>query len=78
MSHSAVAARGMLRVMEIVIFCFVMLAGVIYGYYTVSGSGIAETPYGKIHQGAPGAYGPGSASGRDDRVSIANWTRGTR
>jgi hypothetical protein len=78
MSHSAVVARGMLRVMEIVIFCFVMLAGVIYGYYTVSGSGIAETPYGKIHQGAPGAYGPGSASGRDDRVSIANWTRGTR
>jgi hypothetical protein len=64
--------------MEIVIFCFVMLAGVIYGYYTVSGSGIAERPYRKIYQGAPGAYGPGSASGRDDRVSIANWSRGTR
>ena len=44
--------------MEIVIFCFVMLAGVVYGYYTVSGSGIAETPYGKVYGGAPGAHGP--------------------
>ena len=78
MSHSAVSAREMVGVMEIVIFCIVMLAGVVYGYYTVSGSGIAETPYGKIHQGAPGAHGPGSASGRDERVSISSWTRGTR
>jgi hypothetical protein len=68
----------MLAPMEIVIFCIVMLIGVIYGYFTVSGSGIAETPYGKIYGGAPGAFGPGSASGRDDRVSISNWTRGTR
>jgi hypothetical protein len=68
----------MLLVMEIVIFCIVMLIGVIYGYYTVDGSGIAETPYGKIYGGAPGAYGPGSASGRDERVSISDWTRGTR
>ncbi|MEA2363726.1 MAG: hypothetical protein QOD71_2871 [Thermoleophilaceae bacterium] len=68
----------MLATMEIVIFCIVMLIGVIYGYFTVSGSGIAETPYGKIYGGAPGAYGPGSASGRDERVSISNWTRGTR
>ena len=43
--------------MEIVIFCFVMLAGVVYGYYTVGGSGIAERPYGKVY-GAPGALGP--------------------
>jgi hypothetical protein len=68
----------MLASMEIVIFCIVMLIGVIYGYYTVSGSGIAETPYGKIYGGAPGAHGPASASGRDERVSISNWTRGTR
>jgi hypothetical protein len=64
--------------MEIVIFCIVMLAGVIYGYYTVDGSGIAETPYGKIYGGAPGAHGPASASGRDERVSISDWSRGTR
>lgn len=64
--------------MEIVIVCFVMLAGVVYGYYTVSGSGIAEHPYGDRHGGAPGALGPGSASGHDGRVSMRNWTRGTR
>jgi hypothetical protein len=64
--------------MEILIFCAVMFVGVVYGYYTVDGSGIAERPYGKIYGGAPGAFGPGSASGRDDRVSMASWTRGTR
>jgi hypothetical protein len=68
----------MLAAMEIVIFCIIMLIGVIYGYYTVSGSGIAETPYGKIYGGAPGAHWRASASGRDERVSISDWTRGTR
>jgi hypothetical protein len=68
----------MLRIMEIIVFCIVMLAGVIYGYFTVSGSGIAETPYGKIYGGAPGAHGRASASGRDERVSISDWSRGTR
>jgi hypothetical protein len=57
--------------MEIVIVSLVMLVGVIYGYYTTSGSGIEEHPYGKI-------YGGASASGRDDRVDIGTWTRGTR
>ena len=64
--------------MEIVIFCFIMLAGVVYGYFTVSGSGIAETPYGKIYGGAPGAGGKASASGRDETVVMRDWTRGTR
>jgi hypothetical protein len=64
--------------MEIVIFCIVMLAGVVYGYYTVDGSGIAEHPYGKVYGGAPGALGPASVSGRDERVSMGSWTRGTR
>jgi hypothetical protein len=64
--------------MEIVIVSLVMLVGVIYGYYTVSGSGIAEHPHGKIYSGAPGAQGPGSASGRDEGVSMRNWSRGTR
>ena len=65
-------------VIEIVIFCFVMLGAVIYGYFTVNGSGIAEHPHGGSYSDAPGAYGPGSASGRDERVSISNWSRGTR
>jgi hypothetical protein len=64
--------------MEIVIFCVVMFFAVVYGYYTVSGSGIAEHPYGKIYGGAPGAFGPASGSGHDDSVSMRNWTRGTR
>jgi hypothetical protein len=64
--------------MEIVIASIVMLIGVIYGYYTVSGSGIAEHPFGKIYSGAPGAFGPASASGRDDSVSMRDWSRGTR
>jgi hypothetical protein len=64
--------------MEILIVSIVMLVGVIYGYYTVSGSGIAEHPHGKIYSGAPGAHGPASASGRDNLVSVHNWSRGTR
>jgi hypothetical protein len=64
--------------MEIVIFCIVMFVGVVYGYYTVSGSGIAEHPFRKIYSGAPGAFGPASASGRDELVSIRDWSRGTR
>jgi hypothetical protein len=52
--------------------------GVVYGWFTVRGSGISETPYGKVYGGAPGAFGPGSTSGHDDRVSMRDWTRGTR
>jgi hypothetical protein len=61
-----------------IIFSAVMFVGVVYGYFTVSGSGIAEHPFRRIYGGAPGATGPGSASGRDDRVDINNWSRGTR
>jgi hypothetical protein len=64
--------------MEIVIVCIVMFVGVVYGYYTVSGSGIAEHPHGKIYSGAPGAAGPASASGRDETISMGNWSRGAR
>ena len=64
--------------MEIVIFCIVMLVGVVYGYYTVDGSGIAEHPYRNMYGDAPGAFGPASASGRDELVYIVNWSRGTR
>ena len=64
--------------MEILILCAVMLIGVIYGYYTVDGSGIAEQPYHDIYGGAPGAFAPASASGRDQTALINNWSRGTR
>lgn len=63
--------------MEILILCAVMLVGLIYGYYTVDGSGIAEHPYHDVYGGAPGAFSPASASGRDESVAIANWSRGT-
>jgi hypothetical protein len=55
-----------------------ILVGVIFGYYTRTGSGISERPYGKVYGGAPGAKGPGSTSGRDDRVTMRNWSRGAR
>jgi hypothetical protein len=61
-----------------VIFSVVMFVGVVYGFFTVSGSGIAERPYRRIYGNSRGAWGPGSASGRDERVKIANWSRGTR
>jgi hypothetical protein len=64
--------------MEILILSLVMFVGVVYGYFTVDGSGIAEHPYRDIHGGAPGAFAPASASGRDETVSMRNWTRGTR
>ena len=64
--------------MEILILSFVLLVGVIYGYYTVEGSGIAEHPYHDVYGGAPGAFAPATASGRDESVVMRNWTRGTR
>ncbi len=39
--------------MEILIFCIVMFGAVVYGYYTVGGSGIAEHPYHDIYGDAP-------------------------
>ena len=39
--------------MEIIIASVLMLIGVVYGYYTVDGSGIAEHPYHDVYDGAP-------------------------
>jgi hypothetical protein len=60
------------------IFVVLMFVGVVYGYYTVRGSGISETPYGKVYGGAPGAIGSASASGKDERVTVRDWSRGAR
>jgi hypothetical protein len=60
-------------------FMALMFVGVVIGYYTVRGSGIAERPYGKIYGGAPGAIGAASVSGKDARTArVADWSRGTR
>jgi hypothetical protein len=64
--------------MEILIVCFVMFVGVVYGYYTVNGSGIAEHPYRDTHGDAPGAFIPASVYGHDESISMRNWSRGTR
>jgi hypothetical protein len=64
--------------MEILVVCVVLLIGVVYGYYTVEGSGIAEHPYHNVNGGAPGAFAPASMSGRDETIAVRNWSRGTR
>ena len=58
-------------------FCAFLFLAVVVGYYTRRGSGIEPRPYGKIYGGAPGAFGPGSVSGRDERERVP-WSRGTR
>jgi hypothetical protein len=59
-------------------FLLIGFVGVVIGYFTEKGSGIMARPYNKIYSGAPGAKGPGSVSGRDDRVQMRDWSRGAR
>jgi hypothetical protein len=59
-------------------FLVIFLIGIVYTLFTVTGSAISERPYSKQYGGAPGASGPGSASGRDERVTVRNWSRGAR
>ena len=59
-------------------FLITFFFAVVYALYTVAGSGIRERPYAKRYSGAPGASGPGFASGHDDLVTVRNWSRGTR
>ena len=58
--------------------CVGFFFAVVYRFYTVKGSGIAERPYRKVYGGAPGAIGPASVSGRDSSQRLADWSRGTR
>ncbi len=62
----------------ILLFCIVMFFAIVYGYYTVKGSGIAEHPYNKVYGGAPGAVGASNCSGKDERVVMRDWSRGAR
>ena len=59
-------------------FLVIAFIGVVIGYFTTWGSGINARPYGKIYSGAPGAKGASSVSGRDARVRMSDWSRGTR
>jgi hypothetical protein len=58
-------------------FLVIAFIGVVIGYFTTAG-GINTRPYGKIYSGAPGARGPSEVSGRDPRVRMSDWSRGTR
>ena len=74
MTIATVFANGSLIFLAFLVVAFF---GVVFGYFTRTGSGINPRPYGKIHGGAPGAFGPGNVSGRDDRERVP-WSRGTR
>jgi hypothetical protein len=58
-------------------FLVIAFIGVVIGYFTTAG-GINTRPYGKIYSGAPGAKGRSEVSGRDPRVRMSDWSRGTR
>jgi len=74
MTIAMVLANGSMIFLAFLVIAFF---GVVFGYFTRTGSGINPRPYGKIYGGAPGAYGPGNVSGRDDREHVS-WSRGTR
>ena len=59
-------------------FLVIAFIGVVFGYFTRAGSGIDSHPYGNRYGGAPGAHGAGDYSGRDPRVRMSDWSRGTR
>ena len=60
-----------------IIVLLVILGGIIYGFFTRSGSGISDHP----HDGegsAPGAKGPSEPSGKDQGESSALSDHGNR
>ena len=65
------------RTMIVLAVLIAFVIAVAYALYALRPSGIAQHPYGKIYGGAPGAFGPGSVSGRDERERVP-WSRGTR
>ena len=53
--------------------------GIVWGYFTATGSGINPRPYGKAYSNAPGANCPGEVSGHDPRLArVSDWSRGCR
>jgi hypothetical protein len=62
--------------MLMVIGCLVVLVGVVIGWYTVAGSGIANRPYERGD--APGAGKPPGESPLDSPWAMKDWSRGTQ
>ena len=62
----------------IAVFLIVLFFGLVYTLCTVAGSAISERPYAKRYGGAPGAIGKSSVTGRDELVTVRNWSRGAR
>ena len=56
----------------------VMFIAIVWTLFTPRGSAITERPYFNQYGGAPGATGAGTASGHDERVTMQDWSRGTR
>ncbi len=54
----------------------VLFAAIVFGYFTVTGSGISLTPWASDEE-APGAVGVGNAIGKDPTVDVSLWGRGT-
>jgi hypothetical protein len=61
----------------ILLVMLLILAGVIYGFYTREGSAIDEHPGGAESE-APGAEGKSEVSGKDEGEGSALDTHGTR
>jgi hypothetical protein len=62
-------------------FALVLVAifvGLVWTLFTRTGSGINERPYFNQYGGAPGATGSSSVTGHDERVTMRDWSRGTR
>jgi hypothetical protein len=60
-------------------FLVIGFFSIVWGYFTVTGSGISPRPYGKLHSGAPGARTKGEVSGHDPQMRpVREWSRGTR
>ncbi len=60
-----------------VVAVVVILAGIVYGFYTRSGSGISEHPL-DVRDDAPGAEGRSEVSGKDEGEGSTFDTHGTR
>jgi len=61
----------------LVVVGLVLVAGVVYGFFTRSGSGINEHPL-DARDEAPGAEGRSEVTGRDEGDGSALDTHGTR
>jgi len=74
MTIAMALAGGSWIFLGVILLSFV---GLVFGYFTRTGSGINPRPYNKVYGGAPGAFGPGDVSGKDHREHVS-WSRGTR